>query len=49
MAEQLRFLDISDVPILARLAEEVRTTGRTRVLRHEEADVSVEIRVGVER
>lgn len=49
MAEQLRSLDINDVPVLARLAQEVRTTGEPRVLRQEQDDVALVIRLQPKR
>lgn len=49
MAEQVRSIDINDVPALARLAQEVRATGESRVLRQEQDDVAVVIRMEPKR
>jgi phosphoribosylaminoimidazole-succinocarboxamide synthase len=41
MTRNLRHIDISRMPDLARLADEVRTTNTPRVLRQGDADVAV--------
>jgi hypothetical protein len=41
MAEQIQPIDISNQPDLVRLAEEVRTTRKPRLLRHNGEDVAV--------
>jgi hypothetical protein len=41
MASELTAIDITHMPDVARLAEEVRATGRSRVLRRADEDVAV--------
>ena len=41
MARKPKRIDISHVPELVRLAEEVRTTGEPRVLRHASEDLAI--------
>ncbi|MBA2449485.1 MAG: hypothetical protein H0V51_15815, partial [Chloroflexi bacterium] len=41
MTAELEAIDISDVPDLLRLAEQVRTTGEPRILRREGEDIAV--------
>lgn len=41
MAEEMIYIDISDVPDLLRIAEEVRTTRTPRMLRSDSEDVAV--------
>ena len=46
MARELRSIDISDVPELLRLAEEVRTTNEPHVLRRAGEDIAVLMPIG---
>ncbi len=41
MAEEMIYIDISDVPDLLRIAEEVRTTRKPRMLRRDNENVAV--------
>ena len=41
MAKELEAIDVGDAPELLRLAEEVRRTGRPRLLRREDEDLAV--------
>ena len=41
MARELKRIDITDVPDLLRIAEEVRTTQEPRVLRRDSEDVAI--------
>lgn len=41
MAKEMRSIDISSVPDLVRIAEEVRTTGRPRILRRNGEDMAM--------
>lgn len=43
MAKEMRPIDISSVPDLVRIAEEVRTTGRPRILRRNGEDMAMVI------
>lgn len=49
MKTKLTPIDISNVPELLRIAEEVRTTGEPQVLRADRDDVAVEIRMEPKR
>lgn len=46
MAEAITPLDISDAPELLRLAEEVRRSGRPRLLRHAKQDLAILAPIG---
>jgi hypothetical protein len=41
MAKELRPLDVTNVPDLLRLAEEIRETGESRVLRRHDEDLAI--------
>lgn len=43
MAKEMRSIDISSVPDLVRIAEEVRTSGRPRILRRNGEDMAMVI------
>lgn len=46
MAKDMRSIDISSVPDLVRIAEEVRTSGRPRILRRNGEDMAMVIPIG---
>ena len=46
MAKEMRSIDISSVPDLVRIAEEVRTSGRPRILRRNGEDMAMVIPIG---
>ena len=41
MAREMRRIDISDMPELLRIAEEVRSTNESRVLQRENEDIAI--------
>src|SRR5579859_926226 len=49
MAKEMRSIDISSVPDLVRIAEEVRASGRPRILRRDGEDVAMMIPIGHSR
>ena len=46
MAKEMRSIDISSVPDMVRIAEEVRTSGRPRILRRNGEDMAMVIPIG---
>ena|SRR5712692_3712053 len=47
MEKEMRSIDISSVPDLVRIAEEVRTTGRPRILRRNGEDMAIVIPIAL--